>query len=359
MTDGAGRWRRLRVARRRKESSVITSLDLVADDGGTLPSFEPGQFLTFRVPDGAGGETTRNYSLSSDPADCSRWRISVKREAEGIGSGYMHDAMDVGRVIEAAGPSGRFVLEAGSARPIILLAGGVGITPLLAMAHALAREGRRAATLVHACRDDAVRPFRDELAELAAHAPNLRVAACLERVAAVGEGNGGDIFEGAIDIDLLRRLLPIGDYEAYVCGPPAFMQAMYDLLTSLGVKEERIAYEFFGPATLLRRGGTAAARMREPTVPGPHAVAAVAVPVVRFSRSGREAAWDGAQRTLLDFAEAQGLQPAFSCRNGICNTCLCPIEGKVRYVEEPLEMPEDGYALLCCSVPDGPVTLGI
>jgi uncharacterized protein len=269
----------------------------------------------------------------------------VKREANGLGSGHMHDKMTVGQAIEAAGPSGRFVLDPGSKRPVILLAGGVGITPLLAMAHALAQHGHRETTLIHACRDEAVRPFADELATLAARAPNLRVAAHLESV------------NGTVDAGLLRRLLPIGDYEVYLCGPQGFMQAMYDLIADLGVREERIAYEFFGPAAQLRRGGTPAAAM----LPAPRrdGQAMGDAPLIRFARSGREAPFDGTQRTLLDFAEAQGLQPAFSCRNGICNTCLCPIEGRVRYVEEPLEMPGAGLALLCCSVPEGPVTIDI
>lgn len=357
MTDGGGRWRSLRVARRTPESSVITSLHLVADDGHALPPFEPGQFLTFKVPDRAGGEATRNYSISSDPGDLSHWRISVKREPGGLGSGHMHDAMQVGQSIMAAGPSGRFVLDAASTRPVILLAGGIGVTPLLAMAHTLAREGSRGTTLIHACRDEEVRPFKGELAELAEHARNFRLAACLERAGAADAETGNEVFEGVVDASLMQRLLPIGDYEAYVCGPPAFMQAMYDLLTDLGVREERIAYEFFGPATLLRKG--VPAPVPEPSAPRRTVEAATGAPVVRFSRSGREALWDGTRRTLLDFAEAQGLQPAFSCRNGICNTCLCPIEGKVSYVEEPLETPRYGHALLCCSVPDGPVTLGI
>jgi ferredoxin len=162
-------------------------------------------------------------------------------------------------------------------------------------------------------------------------------------------------FTGFVTAAVLRTLLPIGDYEAYICGPAGFMQAMYDLLVDLGVREENIAYEFFGPAKRLTRGGsTAAPILVAPTVAPPADAANI---VVRFATSGLEARWDGSHRTLLEFAEAQGLQPAFSCRNGICMTCQCAIEGRVSYVEEPLDMPADGHALLCCSVPDGPVTL--
>ena len=81
--------------------------------------------------------------------------------------------------------------------------------------------------------------------------------------------------------------------------------------------------------------------------------------VVTFAKSGRSARWEGDHRNLLDFAEAQGLTPAYSCRAGVCSTCICSVEGKVRYVEEPLDEPEDGKALICCSITDGPVTLDI
>lgn len=354
MSQAGDRWRWLRVTEREQESATIVSLKLVAADGSALSEWQPGQYLTFRVPDGAGGVTTRSYSISSDPADRTHWRISVKREAHGTGSGHMHERMTVGQTIEAAGPSGQFVLRAESNRPVILLGGGVGITPLLAMAYDLARTGQRDATLIHACQNASVQPFRNELAAISARAPRLKVASCLaERDADLG--SGGLQFDGFVTSAVLRSLLPIGDYEAYICGPSGFMQSMFDLLVDLGVREENIDYEFFGPAKRLTRSGIAATPAKTAPIPVP--TAGDAGLLVRFAVSGRQALWDGTHRTLLDFAEAQGLQPAFSCRNGICMTCTCAIEGKVRYVEEPLDMPDAGHALLCCAVPDGPVTL--
>jgi ferredoxin-NADP reductase len=354
MNERRDGWRRLRVDRRVRESEVITSLHLVPDDATPLPAFAPGQFLTFRIPDGKGGHQPRNYSLSGDPADAGRWRISVKREPGGLGSGYMHDAMAVGAIVEALGPKGRFTLAEGSRRPVILLAGGVGITPLLAMAHRLASDGKRAATIVHACENGRVQAFRSELAALALRGPALKVATVLANPDAADRQARAFDFEGLVSVDVLRSLLPIGDYEAYLCGPPAFMQAMHVLLVELGVREENIAREFFGPENRL---GPVAQDAPPPPTAAPVSAPMPDRPPIRFARSGREVIWDGASRSLLDFAEAQGLTPAFSCRNGICNTCICAIEGAVRYIEEPLEMPGPGLALLCCSVPDGPVTL--
>jgi ferredoxin len=135
------------------------------------------------------------------------------------------------------------------------------------------------------------------------------------------------------------------------------MQAMYDLLRSLGLPENRIAYEFFGPAIKLETPPAQIAPAIAAAAPVVSAAPEGTNPRVVFSRAGIEASWDGRHRTLLDFAEAQGLTPAFSCRNGICSTCLTEIEGRVRYLEPPLDEPGPGKALLCCSVPDGPLTL--
>lgn len=357
--EGRG-WRRYRVARRVVECESVTSLHLAAEDGAALPAILPGQFLTFRIPDGEARRAPRNYSLSGDPADPDHLRISVRREPGGLGSTYMH-ALPEGAAIEATGPKGQFSLDLSSRRPVILLAAGIGVTPLLAMAHALAADRARPAWLFHACRSRRLQPFRLELAELQRRAPNLKVVSCLTQPEAGDASEGDDVVRGRITAETLRARLPIGDYEAYLCGPHGFMQAMFDLLLELGVREERIRHEHFGQGSPLVRGGALAGAAAGAERERPQAAVEVAAsegrPIVTFAVTGASALWDGGHRTLLDFAEAQGLQPAFSCRNGICNTCLCAIEGSVRYVEEPLEMPEPGHALLCCSVPDGPVSL--
>jgi ferredoxin-NADP reductase/ferredoxin len=357
---GEGGGRIYKVVRRVRESETVVSLHLAPADGGALAPFEPGQFLTFRLEGPDGRPVARNYSISSDPGDLSHYRISVKQEPGGLGSGHMHGRMAPGETIQAMGPKGRFTLDRASRRAVILLAGGIGVTPLTAMAHALAAEGTRPTWLLHACRTQALTPFADELDGLAARAPNFT------RMLALDDGQAGPITR-----ETLRSWLPLDDYEAYLCGPKPFMQAMFDALLSLGLAEDRIAYEFFGPAEKLGRAvalppARASLDAAAPSVGAPMSAASAmaaapsdATPIVVFAASGVSAPWDASQRTLLDFAEAQGLSPAFSCRNGICNTCLCEVEGRVRYVEEPLEEPPAGQALLCCSVPDGPVTVRI
>jgi ferredoxin-NADP reductase/ferredoxin len=356
MTQERPGWRNLEVAKRVVESRDVVSLHLISADGSSLPPFVPGQFLTFRLPGRAGRPVPRNYSISSDPADLSQYRISVKREPEGMGSGYMHDAMKVGASIEAIGPRGDFGLDPVSTRPVLLLAGGIGITPLLAMAHALARDGSRPVFLFHACRDGAVQPFRTELADLAKAAANLSVFTLLERATAEDRNSPHFAGEGRVTRALLRETLPLDGYQAYLCGPQPFMQATFEALVSLGLPESRIAYEFFGPAIKLEAQPAQAVQAPQKPVQAP-APAPDDRTRITFVDSGITAAWDGNHRTLLDFAEAMGLNPAFSCRNGICNTCLTKIDGKVRYLEEPLDEPGPGNALLCCSVPDGPLSV--
>jgi uncharacterized protein len=363
VTQARTSWRQYRVIRRQQESETITSLHLASADEQPLEPFTAGQFLTFRLVGPDGRPVARNYSISSDPTDRTAYRISVKREPEsstelppGFGSSFMHDQAHVGIVLQGSGPKGQFQLDQSSTRPVLLLAGGVGITPLLAMMHVLSGSAR-SAYLIHACENGQVQPFAGEIAALVARYPNLKAATCLRSPSAVDRARVPHLFEGVVTADVLRTVVPLGNYDVYLCGPGGFMQAMFDLLLELGVREDQIHYEFFGPATVLRAGPIAVPPVAKPDTTG--TAAPDGAIHVKFSRSGFSAIWNGAARTLLDFAEAQGLAPAFSCRNGICNTCLCEVDGEVTYVDEPLEEPGPGRALICCSIPKSTIVLNI
>jgi ferredoxin-NADP reductase len=360
-----------KVVRKVRESEVITSFYLVPADGEPLTPFKPGQFLTFQMPDPArGGIVRRNYSLSGSPS-AEHYRISVKREGapaapEGCGPGlfstHLHDGIDVGSELLARGPDGRFVLDTSHDRPVVLLSGGVGLTPLVAMAHALALGGGRKAHFIHACDNGRVHALAAELRELVAGSPSLRSHICYRNPTEADLLGRDYDSKGVITTALLQALLPLDDYDFYLCGPGPFMQSVFAQLIELGVREERIRYEFFGPATLLRAEQPAAAKSETPIAEAAPAasVSVTDTPMVTFSGSGRTVAWDPTFETLLDFAEAQGLSPAFSCRAGICATCLCDLpSGEVDYVAEPLEQPEPGKVLLCCSRPRGDVTIAV
>ena len=380
-------FRRFRVAQKLPESSNITSFHLAPEDGGPLWDMRPGQYLTLRIP-GPDGPVLRTYSLSALAEGQAAHRISVKREEQGIGSGWLHDHLAEGDVIEIAAPRGSFVLDEASPRPVLLLAGGVGLTPLLAMLHRLALTQRRV-WFVHAVENGDVHALADEAAALASGAEGRITLRHVYRKPSQQDRDSGRFHaEGVIDRALLQSLLPLDDYDVYLCGPTPFMVAMWQLLTGLGVAPGRIAYEFFG------KGGSLAALAAAPVAPAvdrrmpvhaPKSLArldfltdpdaralpewiASAAPVavtgdaaeVVFRRSGVTVPWNDASASILELAEAAGLDPAFSCREGICSTCSCAItEGAVEYTSDPLDPPPPGQVLICCSRPSGRIVLDL
>jgi ferredoxin-NADP reductase len=364
-------WRRYRVIRKEAESSCITSFYFQPSDGKPLAPFRPGQFLTFRLPVGA-KQIARNYSVSSSPDEIAHYRISVKREprppggpdlSPPSGSNYLHDLVAVGDEIDIRDPTGQFFLRDDSMRPVLLLSGGVGLTPMMSMAHHLAWQGSRKAWFIHACLDGDVHAFRGEIEELVARSPNLRRYFCYaiptDRDRAAGAFDG----EGLLTAEKLQSFLPIDDYECYLCGPTAFMQAVFTLLRRLGIPESQIFYEFFGPATILKAPAPVEdqPKPKEPALaPAAQAAAPSSGPLVTFAKSGVSVRWDGSCGSILELAEANGLSPEFSCRAGICSSCQCEItSGSVEYFEDLLGELEPGTALICCSKPAGDIVLDI
>ncbi|MEN2674363.1 pyridoxamine 5'-phosphate oxidase family protein [Herbaspirillum huttiense] len=347
----AGQWRSLKVARIVQESETIRSFHLVADDGaGLLPAL-PGQHLPIRVRTEAGtAPLIRTYTLSSAPHE-GHYRISVKRE--GVVSQYLHAQLREGDRIEARAPAGDFTLDTATDRPVVLLAGGVGITPMMAMLRHIVQEGlrrqrMRPAILFYAARTLGERAFDAELAELvAASRGAVRLVRVLSDTTGAREVDAFDA-AGRIDMNLLSRSLPFGDYEFYLCGPGGFMQGLYDALRGFGISDERIHAEAFGPASLTRTGNTVAAAV--PLAP----VAETAVPVI-FMESLKEARWTPDSGSLLALAEARGLSPEFSCREGHCGSCRTRLlAGEVTYLKPPQASVGEGEVLLCCARPAKP-----
>ena len=348
----ATQWRRFKVARVVRESAAIHSFHLEPEDGaGVLPHLA-GQHLPIRVRiAGADKPLIRTYTLSTAPSD-GYYRISVKRD--GLVSTWLHENLREGDTLEARAPAGDFTLDATSSRPVVLLAGGVGITPMLAMARHLAFEGRRIqrmrpVTLFYAVRSKQERAFDRELGEL-----GIKVVRVLSDTRDAEESTDYDA-AGRIDMPLLGRHLPFGDYEFYLCGSPSFSQGLYDGLRSYGVADERIHAEAFGPASLKRSGG------EQPSAPAGPPPATTSIPVT-FIDSLKEARWEPGSGTLLELAEARGLDPEFSCREGHCGTCKTRLlKGAVSYLKEPAARVGDDEVLICCAVPAGqdPIQLSL
>ncbi|MGB4076017.1 pyridoxamine 5'-phosphate oxidase family protein [Pseudomonas sp.] len=342
-------WRPLRVTRVIEESANIRSFYLEPADSGGWPAFSAGQHLPLRLTiPGQVHPVIRTYSLSSAPSD-DFLRISVKRD--GLASGYLHDQLTIGSLLEAKAPQGQFVLDPEQRRPLVLLAAGVGITPLLSMLREVAYQNRRlrrrrAVWLIQSARQQAELAFSRELQALQQETDDtlqwLRVLSQPE--AGLQEGLDFDR-HGRIEVALLKAVLPFDDYDFVLCGPAGFTQALYNGLRDLNISDSRLHAETFGPSSLQRRPDLAGPSQELPPV------ATHPVPVL-FEQSAKEARWLPGSGSLLELAESRGLTPEFSCRGGTCGTCRTRIvSGQVTYPQPPANLPAEGEALICCSVP--------
>ncbi|TDN70752.1 pyridoxamine 5'-phosphate oxidase family protein [Paraburkholderia sp. BL10I2N1] len=344
----ANTWRALRVTKVVDESSTIRSFHLEATDDTGLVPHAAGQHLPVRVTlPGGDRPVLRTYTLSVAPTDRA-YRISVKRE--GSVSRHLHDTLHVGDTIEARGPAGDFTIDPAERRPAVLLAAGVGITPMLAMLRHIVREGIRTRRvrptwLIQAARSLPERAFDKEIASLMTMADGaVHVLRVLSQTDGALEDRDYEA-AGHVDVALLKQALPFDDYDFYLCGPSAFMQNLYDGLRGLNVADARIHAEAFGPASL-RRTPDAGAPVEPARLP-----ASKPVPVA-FVKSGKDAHWTPGSGTLLELAESRGLSPEFSCRGGSCGTCRTRIlEGAVTYPVAPATHVANDEALICCAVP--------
>jgi nitric oxide dioxygenase len=251
-----GGWRggrAFKVERKEVESGEITSFYLAPADGLPVLDFEPGQYIGLRL-NVDGQDLRRNYSLSAAP-NGNTYRISVKREQGGVASNHLHDAVHPGSTVELFPPSGVFTLNA-NARPLVLISGGVGITPTLAMLEA-ALSTSRLVHFIHCARTRSVHAFRDTIDALARNHPQLERFYCYDELpdATLGAVQEDDAPHavGRLDVHKLAQWLPPGtrDVDAYFLGPKPFMQQVKRALHTLGVPDSQIRYEFFGPASAL------------------------------------------------------------------------------------------------------------
>jgi nitric oxide dioxygenase len=247
-----------RVIRKETESAIIASLYLSAEDGAPLPTFKPGQYITVRGPTPDGSTTMRNYSLSDKPGQ--DWlRISVKREVPpeadtpaGYISNMLHDGVEAGDTIEIGPPCGEFFLDLSEKhqRPLVLLAAGVGITPIMSiLLSALEWMPSRPIVLVHAALNEEIQAFRSALDALAASHPSLKV---FHRYSDPGT-RSGNASTGFVTADYLEQVLPGRDADYFFCGPQAFMVSIYHDLLKSGIPASQVHFEFFGPRNELSR----------------------------------------------------------------------------------------------------------
>jgi ferredoxin-NADP reductase/MOSC domain-containing protein YiiM len=337
-------FRPLRVTETRRESPSVLSIRFEADDHGALPPPLPGQYLTMRIPGAGDPIPLRSYSLSGDPG-AGQYRISVKREEHGVASRWLHAHLQPGSVIEAAAPRGDFYLV-GDDAPVVLLSAGIGITPVLAMLHALAAaHSSRDIWWLHTTRNSETQAFAAEVNTLIESLPRAR-----QQVFYTQE-------QGRLDQPAITALGLPTDAAAYLCGPTQFMSDMRDALIAAGLDTSRIHSELFGALPPINPGVVHEGPRIPPHPPiGPPGTG----PSVTFSRSGLTANWSSGYGSILDFAEACDVPTRFSCRSGVCHICETGVvAGTTTYVQAPLEPPPPGTVLICSAAPDSDLVLDL
>jgi uncharacterized protein len=343
-------WRNFVVVRKVKESEEITSFYLKPEDEGEIPNFQPGQFLTIKLEiPGQDKPVIRTYSLSDYPEPCEYYRLSIKREpapkdldvAPGVASNFMHDRIQEGSIIPAKPPNGKFVLDVQKSIPAVLISNGVGITPMMSMARAVTRlNPNRQIWFVHGARDGRYHAFRDEVMEISQQNPNLNVHYRYSRPTLEDEGKYHTT--GYVDAALIQELVG-QEAEYFLCGSPAFMHSIMVGLKESGVPNSQVFFESFGKPMKVTS---------DKQTPDLAVGDAVKKAEIVFNITGKTLNWKEGDGSILEFAEANNINPPFSCRVGVCGTCMCKISGgNVDYQEEPSADIDEGSVLICISQP--------
>jgi len=337
--DNSEQWRSLRVDRIERESSTINSFYLTATDGLPLESYIAGQHLPVRHP--SVPKAIRTYTLSKAPCG-SQYRLSIKREALGKFSRFMHDDLRVGTTIDAMSPRGMFHMPKTMDKPQVLISAGVGITPMIAMLEAAVNtsgctDGKKASRqilFIHAARNGDEHAFKNH--PILSNPADFGVTVLL----AYSQPTPQDIIDnkfhirGRIDAQSIADLLPGQDVDAFLCGPDTFMTDVRAHLNAAGVNDSQIDQEIFG--------GPAVAQEPMPDVEIS----------VQLKSSGKQLVWNPSQATLLETIEEAGVDAPFSCRTGNCGTCVTKVlKGRLSNPQTAQYKPAEDEALICCAVP--------
>lgn len=344
-------WQACRLSKKVTESSSICSF-YFQPEAGVIPHFQAGQFITLQVMIDD-KPVVRSYTVSQ-ASGSSGYRISVKRDVDGQVSRHLHDFLEVGQRVLIKAPQGQFTFDTAATRSAVMLTAGIGITPVISMLHEVLndkvkRRHIRPIIVIATARSDKDRAFSGELAEIAKQsAGGIRVLWAMtspEEHLVLGDDYH---HKGRINPLLLQNVLPLDDYDFYLCGPDGFVQSTYDMLQGLGVVDRKIMAESFGPSSLKRR-------LESGETSSPDKKTAAQALVTIKNTQGEiltEQQWTEKDGSLLEFAEAHGINPEFGCRSGSCGSCAVTLnQGGVTYLQE-ISAPLSGNAvLLCCAKP--------
>ncbi|WP_019503986.1 2Fe-2S iron-sulfur cluster-binding protein [Pleurocapsa sp. PCC 7319] len=351
-------WRDFKIVKKEPESKEITSFYFQPVNGGEFADFKPGQFLTIKldIPEQK-RPIIRTYSLSDYPQPTDYYRLSIKRESSpkgldvppGVASNFMHDRISEGSIIPCKPPSGKFYIDVDSSVPAVLISNGVGITPMISMAKASARlNPERHIWFVHGARNGEYHACREEVNAITESYPNLHIHYRYSRPRPEDEGQyhsqgyaNKQLLEDTIIPEIRETHNGSANAVYFLCGSPAFMESLQEGLEELNVPDDNVFTESFGGGKT--KGKSQPKSQEQQTVTSSEVV---------FADSNKTASWTPDNGTLLEFAEANGLDPDYSCRQGVCQTCMCQLqEGEVEYIESPASEPDEGSVLICISKP--------
>ena len=350
--------RKFKIAKKVKECHDVFSFYLAPHDGKSLPAFKPGQYLTFQldVP-GRDKPVIRCYSLS----DCHRqdfYRVTIKRalpppdQADapvGIASSLFCDNLKEGDILNVKAPSGHFFLDLQKPTPVVLISGGVGITPMLSMANAILESGsKREVWFFFGARNGDEFIQRDHLLKLASEHENFHLHVCFSKPRETEQLGRDYQHSERVSVKLMKELLPSNNFEYYICGPGAFMKAITDDLSAWGVPDSAVFFEAFGPATVKK----AAPKLTETETD------LISKLKITFARSGKISTWKPSLGSILELADELGIKIESGCRAGNCGSCLVAIKsGSIGYVSEHGASSEDGSCLTCICKPKSDLVL--
>ncbi len=351
--------RKFSVAKKIRQCDDVHAFYLKPHDGRELPAFKPGQYLTFQLDlPGRDKPLIRCYSLSDSPHQKEYYRVTIKKEKSppdkpdvppGAGSGYFTDVVKEGDILNVKAPTGHFSLDMTKMNPVVLLAGGVGITPMLCMANAIAASGsKREAYFFFGVRSRQDHIHKEELEKLAAENENIHLHIVYSKASAQDVKGRDYQHEGRVSIELLKEVLPSNNFEYYLCGSGPFMKSLTDGLEAWGVPESVVHFEAFGPASVKKKAA----------VPTPEQTTHLQKVMITFARSNKSVRWEPAAENILTFAETLGIKIDSGCRAGGCGSCNVAVKsGEVDYLKQPDAVPDAGTCLTCVCRPKNDLVL--
>lgn len=349
-------WRVMEVVKVVDESSDVKSFFLVDPNGQTLPNFYPGQYVMVRPALAGAYQTTRCYSLSIAP-NSQLWRISVKRQhshttpavsrRNGALSNWLHNNIRDGDCLLIGGPNGHFVLAPDNNSPLILLAAGVGITPICSMLqYSRHQTPERPLDVHYQVKDLQHWPLGPEVHSFLKDASNGHVVTYVSRNSMGPLTHPydlpGEIRAGRLDIPSIVAQRDPGNAHYFMCGPDAWMESMRQQLSQAGVPETRVHWESFGSSGAPTFDGSSDSTVHQ----------------VTFQRSHVVTQWDNPDASLWELAQSSDVVIPSGCLSGACGSCRVKLlQGKVRYDRKVNICLEEGECLACVARPESDVIL--